>query len=130
MIFDFSDKINQNGLKLIFSNAEESSILTKKSIVSMVQTHSTNIEMVNDKKLAYSNVDGIFSCNKNYALQVKTADCLPIFFVHEYENDRVLRNPFLFPKMPMLYFHHLQIFHETQALFHAVLNFLHLTFYS
>ena len=86
MIFDFSDKINQNGLKLIFSNAEESSILTKKSIVSMVQTHSTNIEMVNDKKLAYSNVDGIFSCNKNYALQVKTADCLPIFFVHEHEN--------------------------------------------
>ena len=52
MIFDFSDKINQNGLKLIFYNAEESSILTKKSIVSMVQTHSTNIEMVNDKKLA------------------------------------------------------------------------------
>ena len=46
MIFDFSDKINQNGLKLIFSNAEESSILTKKSIVSMVQTHSTNIETV------------------------------------------------------------------------------------
>ena len=86
MIFDFSDKINQNGLKLIFYNAEESSILTKKSIVSMVQTHSTNIEMVNDKKLAYSNVDGIFSCNKNYALQVKTADCLPIFFVHQHEN--------------------------------------------
>ena len=51
MIFDFSDKINQNGLKLIFSNAEESSILTKKSIVSMVQTHSTNIEMVNDKRM-------------------------------------------------------------------------------
>ena len=86
MIFDFSDKINQNGLKLIFSNAEESSILTKKSIVSMVQTHSTNIEMVNDKKLAYRNVDGIFSCNKNYALQVKTADCLPIFFIHEHED--------------------------------------------
>ena len=86
MIFDFSDKINQNGLKSIFSNAEESSILTKKSIVSMVQTHSTNIEMVNDKKLAYSNVDGIFSCNKNYALQVKTADCLPIFFIHKHNN--------------------------------------------
>ena len=86
MIFDFSDKINQHGLKVIFSNAEESSILTKKSIVSMVQTHSTNIEMVNNKKLAYSNVDGIFSCNKNYALQVKTADCLPIFFIHEHED--------------------------------------------
>ena len=86
MIFDFSDKINQNGLKLIFSNAEESSILTKKSIVSMVQTHSTNIEVVKNKKLVYSNVDGIFACNKNYALQVKTADCLPIFFIHKHNN--------------------------------------------
>lgn len=86
MIFDFSDKINQNGLKVIFSNAEESNILTKKAIVSMSQIHSTNIELVNNKKLVYSNVDGIFSCNKNYALQVKTADCLPIFFIHEHED--------------------------------------------
>ena len=86
MIFDFSDKINQHGLKIIFSNAEESSILTKKSIVSMVQTHSTNIEVVKNKKLVYNNVDGIFACNKNYALQVKTADCLPIFFIHKHNN--------------------------------------------
>ena len=86
MIFDFSDKINQHGLKIIFSNAEESDILTKKTSVSMSQIHSTNIEIVNGKKLVYSNVDGIFSYNKNYALQVKTADCLSIFFIHEYEN--------------------------------------------
>jgi len=86
MIFDFSDKINQHGLKIIFSNVEESNILTKKAIVSMSQIHSTNIEVVNNKKLVYSNTDGIFSCNKNYALQVKTADCLPIFFIHENEN--------------------------------------------
>ena len=85
MIFDFSDKINQHGLKVIFSNTEESNIL-KKAIVSMSQTHSTNIEVVNNKKLVYSNVDGIFACNKNYALQVKTADCLPIFFIHKHEN--------------------------------------------
>ncbi len=86
MIVDFSDKINQLGLKIIFSNAEESNILTKKAIVSMSQIHSTNIEVVNNKKLVYNNVDGIFSCNKNYALQVKTADCLPIFFIHEHKN--------------------------------------------
>ena len=86
MIFDFSDKINQHGLKVIFSNAEENNILTKKAIVSMSQIHSTNIELVNDKKLVYSNVDGIFSCKKQYALQVKTADCLPIFFIHEHED--------------------------------------------
>ena len=49
MIFDFSDKINQHGLKVIFSNAEESNILTKKAIVSMSQIHSTNIELVNNK---------------------------------------------------------------------------------
>jgi YfiH family protein len=86
MIFDFSDKINQHGLKVIFSNAEESNILTKKTIVSMSQIHSTNIEVVNNKKIVYKNVDGIFSSNKNYALKVKTADCLPIFFIHEHEN--------------------------------------------
>ena len=85
MIFDFSDKINKHGLKVIFSNAEESNIL-KKAIVSMSQTHSTNIEVVKNKKLVYNNVDGIFACNKNYALQVKTADCLPIFFIHKHNN--------------------------------------------
>lgn len=85
MIFDFSYKINQNGLKVIFSNAEENNIL-QKAIVSMSQTHSTNIEVVKNKKLVYSNVDGIFACNKNYALQVKTADCLPIFFIHKHKN--------------------------------------------
>jgi len=85
MIFDFSDKINQHGLKIIFSNAEESNNL-KKAIVSMSQTHSTNIEVVKNKKLVYNNVDGIFACNKNYALQVKTADCLPIFFIHKHNN--------------------------------------------
>ena len=51
MIFDFSDKINQHGLKVIFSNAEESNILTKKSIVTMSQIHSTNIELINNKRL-------------------------------------------------------------------------------
>ena len=85
MIFDFSYKINQNGLKVIFSNAEENNIL-QKAIVSMSQTHSTNVEVVKNKKLVYSNVDGIFACNKNYALQVKTADCLPIFFIHKHKN--------------------------------------------
>ena len=85
MIFDFSDKINQHGLKIIFSNAEESNNF-KKAIVSMSQTHSTNIEVVKNKKLVYNNVDGIFACNKNYALQVKTADCLPIFFIHKHNN--------------------------------------------
>lgn len=85
MIFDFSDKINQHGLKIIFSNTEESNILTKKVIVTMTQIHSINIEIVNNKKLLYSNVDGIFSKNKNHALQVKSADCLPIFFIHKYE---------------------------------------------
>ena len=85
MIFDFSDKINQHGLKIIFSNTEESNIITKKAIVTMTQIHSINIEIVNNKKLLYSNVDGIFSKNKNHALQVKSADCLPIFFIHKYE---------------------------------------------
>ena len=50
MIFDFSDKINVKGLKIIFSNDELESHFTKRDVFSMSQTQSTNLKVVNEKK--------------------------------------------------------------------------------
>ena len=86
MIFDFSDKINVKGLKIIFSNDELDSHFIKRDIFSMLQTHSTNLKVVKEKKVVYNNTDGIFSTKKFNVLKIKTADCLPIFFFHKNHN--------------------------------------------
>jgi len=87
MIFDFSDKINKSGIKILFSNDEANDHFTNKTSFSMEQTHSTNLKIVKKETMIYSNTDGIFSNNKNYSLKVRTADCLPIFFIHK--NDKI-----------------------------------------
>lgn len=86
MIFDFSDKINVKGLKIIFSNDELDSHFIKRDVFSMLQTHSTNLKVVKEKKVVYNNTDGIFSTKKFNVLKIKTADCLPIFFFHKNHN--------------------------------------------
>ena len=53
----------------------------------MQQTHSTNLKIVKKETIIYKNTDGIFTNNKNYLLKVRTADCLPIFFIHK--NDKI-----------------------------------------
>ena len=87
MIFDFSDKINKSGIKILFTNDEANDHFTKKTSFSMEQTHSSNLKIVKKETMIYSNTDGIFSNNKNYSLKVRTADCLPIFFIHK--NDKI-----------------------------------------
>ena len=86
MIFDFSDKINKSGIKILFSNDELNDHLVKKKSFSMNQTHSTNLKMITEGKFIYEDTDGIFSNNKNHSLIVRTADCLPIFFIHQNDN--------------------------------------------
>ena len=83
MIFDFSDKINVKGLRIVFSNDKIESHIVGRNIFSMCQTHSTNIKIVNENKVIYNNTDGIFSREKRNILKIKTADCLPIFFMHK-----------------------------------------------
>ena len=83
MIFDFSDKINVKGLRIVFSNDKIESHIVGRNIFSMCQTHSTNIKIVNENKVIYNNTDGIFSSEKRNILKIKTADCLPIFFMHK-----------------------------------------------
>ncbi len=87
MIFDFSDKINVKGLKIIFSNDELDSHFIKRDVFSMLQTHSTNLKVVNEKKVDYNNTDGIFSTKKFNVWKIKTADWLPIFFFHKKHNS-------------------------------------------
>ncbi len=86
MIFDFSDKINKSGIKILFSNNELNDHFVKKKSFSMNQTHSTNLKMITEGKFIYEDTDGIFSNNKNHSLIVRTADCLPIFFIHQNDN--------------------------------------------
>lgn len=86
MIFDFSDKINKSGIKILFSNNELNDHFVKKKSFSMNQTHSTNLKMIIEEKFIYEDTDGIFSNNKNHSLIVRTADCLPIFFIHQNDN--------------------------------------------
>lgn len=83
MIFDFSDKINVKGLRIVFSNDKIENHIVGRNIFSMCQTHSTNIKIVNENKVIYNNTDGIFSREKRNILKIKTADCLPIFFMHK-----------------------------------------------
>ena len=83
MIFDFSDKINVKGLRIVFSNDKIENHIVGRNIFSMCQTHSTNIKIVNENKVIYNNTDGIFSSEKRNILKIKTADCLPIFFMHK-----------------------------------------------
>ena len=54
MIFDFSDKINVKGLKIIFSNDGLDSHFIKRDVFSMSQTHSTNLKVVKEKKVVYN----------------------------------------------------------------------------
>ena len=86
MIFDFSDKINKSGIKILFSNDELNDHFVKKKSFSMNQTHSTNLKMIIEEKFIYEDTDGIFTNNKNHSLIVRTADCLPIFFIHQNDN--------------------------------------------
>ena len=86
MIFDFSHKINKSGIKILFSNDELNDHFVKKKSFSMNQTHSTNLKMITEGKFIYEDTDGIFSNNKNHSLIIRTADCLPIFFIHQNDN--------------------------------------------
>ena len=54
MIFDFSDKINVKGLRIVFSNDKIENHIVGRNIFSMCQTHSTNIKIVNENKVIYN----------------------------------------------------------------------------
>ena len=81
MIFEFSKKVKSKKVKIIFSNVQIDNINPNKLQASMHQTHSTNIRIVDESNLLSIDTDGIFTKNKDISLKIKTADCLPIFFI-------------------------------------------------
>ena len=48
------------------------------------QVHSTNVSVI-DKSGYQRNLDGIFSANTDLVCSIQVADCLPLFFVHDYK---------------------------------------------
>ena len=83
MIFDFSDEIKSNGLKIIFSTEDSDNFTMNKNVVSMNQIHSSKVQLISKYSSFVKNIDGIFTIDKNICLTVKTADCLPIFFYNK-----------------------------------------------
>ena len=81
MIFEFSKKVKSKKVKIIFSNEQIDNINPNKLQASMQQTHSTNVKIVDESNLVSIDTDGIFTKNKDISLKIKTADCLPIFFI-------------------------------------------------
>lgn len=58
--------------------------IENKILISTHQTHSDNIEVVNQSSKTYfENTDGLLTSNPEFALLVKYADCLPIFIYDE-----------------------------------------------
>ncbi len=58
--------------------------LKGKYIVSGFQTHSDNIQIIDNlEKLYFENTDGFITDRKDVAILTKYADCLPIFFYDE-----------------------------------------------
>lgn len=58
--------------------------IENKILFSGYQTHSDNIQLIDDLSETYfENTDGLLSSNKKAALLVKYADCLPIFIYDE-----------------------------------------------
>ena len=83
MFFEFSKKIKSKKIKIIFSNNQIDRIKNEKLEASMQQTHSKNVQLVNNKNLFCKDTDGMLTMNKDICLKIKTADCLPIFFYNE-----------------------------------------------
>ena len=83
MFFEFSKKIKSKKIKIIFSNNQIDGIKNEKLEASMQQTHSKNVQIVNNKNLFCKDTDGMLTMNKDICLKIKTADCLPIFFYNE-----------------------------------------------
>lgn len=83
MFFEFSKKIKSKKIKIIFSNNQIDGIKNEKLEASMQQTHSKNVQLINNKNLFCKDTDGMLTMNKDICLKIKTADCLPIFFYNE-----------------------------------------------
>lgn len=79
MWIDYSKEINIKNLNIIFNTDNMSPAIGSKPIVQMDQTHSSTVNFIYGNKQIYKSTDALITSNKDIALQVKVADCMPIF---------------------------------------------------
>lgn len=60
--------------------------IEEQNLVSPIQTHSLNIEIVQDNKTDYPDTDGLILTDKNKAIFLNFADCTPLIFYDEKQN--------------------------------------------
>ena len=59
---------------------------TNSKIITAVQTHSCNVEIIDKNKQIYDNTDGLISNIENSLLLMNFADCVPIILYNKKEN--------------------------------------------
>lgn len=80
MWIDYSKKIDIKNLNIIFNTDNQLPSLGSNTIVNMGQTHSNNVNFIEgSSSKIYQSTDALFTSNKNIALEIKVADCMPIF---------------------------------------------------
>ena len=79
MWIDYSKEINIKNLNIIFNTDNLSPAIGSKPIVQMDQTHSSTVNFIYGNKQIYKSTDALITSNRAIALQVKVADCMPIF---------------------------------------------------
>ena len=55
-------------------------LIKNKTIITPTQTHSDNVQVVNDSQIDYPNTDGLIFNQKDIVVYLKFADCTPIIF--------------------------------------------------
>ena len=79
MWIDYSKEINIKNLNIIFNTDNLSPAIGSKPIMQMDQTHSSTVNFIYGNKQIYKSTDALITSNRDIALQVKVADCMPIF---------------------------------------------------
>mgnify|MGYP001261898267 FL=1 len=79
MWIDYSKEINIKNLNIIFNTDNMSPAIGRKPIMQMDQTHSSTVNFIYGNKQIYKSTDALITSNRDIALQVKVADCMPIF---------------------------------------------------
>ena len=79
MWIDYSKKIDIKNLNIIFNTDNQTPFLSNNIIVSMEQTHSNNVQIITGNSKIYKDTDALFTSNNAFALEIKVADCMPIF---------------------------------------------------
>ena len=60
--------------------------INESNLVAPVQTHSSNIEVVNEENFLYPDTDGLILSNAEQAVFLNFADCTPLIFYDEKQN--------------------------------------------